>query len=72
MIDAIARKFRTGSPWVRPPEEYGDRQGVANRYGKTPTLHPAGLHIAGVFLRSAGSTAQEQERTASSQAPGLR
>ncbi|MBE9499727.1 transposase [Streptomyces sp. GKU 257-1] len=26
---------------------------IATRYEKTATIHPAGLHIAGVFFRSA-------------------
>ncbi|GHG05103.1 hypothetical protein GCM10017667_39780 [Streptomyces filamentosus] len=45
---------------------------VATRYEKTATIYLAGLYVAGIFLWSARPTAQEQERAASSQAPGLR
>ncbi|TWD17667.1 transposase [Streptomyces sp. T12] len=47
-------------------------RGIATRYEKTATIYLAGLHVAGIFLWSARPTAQEQERSASSQAPGLR
>lgn len=46
--------------------------GIATRYEKTATIYLAGLYVAGIFLWSARTTTQEQERTASSQAPGLR
>ncbi|SEB65857.1 transposase [Streptomyces sp. TLI_105] len=48
--------------------------GIATRWEKTAPLYLAGLHVAALFLWSARPTAQdqEQERTASSQAPGLR
>ncbi|AYV25383.1 Transposase DDE domain protein [Streptomyces sp. ADI95-16] len=47
-------------------------RGIATRYEKTATIYLAGLYVAGIFLWSARPTAQEQERSASSQAPGLR
>lgn len=47
-------------------------RGIATRYEKTAIIYLAGLYVAGIFLWSARPTAQEQERSASSQAPGLR
>jgi transposase len=31
MIDAIAWKYRTGSPWADLPEEFGSWKGIHNR-----------------------------------------
>lgn len=47
-------------------------RGIATRYEKTATIYLAGHYVAGILLWSARPTTQEQERTASSQAPGLR
>ncbi|MFF8774514.1 IS5 family transposase [Kitasatospora sp. NPDC015120] len=47
-------------------------RGIATRYEKTATIFLAGLYVAGIFLWSARPRAQEQEQTASAQAPGLR
>lgn len=47
-------------------------RGIATRYEKTANIYLAGLYVAGIFLWSTRPRAQEQERSASSQAPGLR
>ncbi|MBV1949414.1 transposase [Streptomyces sp. BV129] len=46
-------------------------RGIATLYEKTATIYLAALHIADSSVWSARPTAQEKERTASSQAPGL-
>lgn len=63
--DTVERSINSLKQW----------RGIASRSAKTASLCLAGLYVlyaAGIFLRSAGPRAQEQERTASSQARGLR
>ncbi|MFK0108800.1 transposase [Streptomyces sp. NPDC091217] len=35
MIDAIAFKYRTGTPWTDLPELFGSRKGAHNRLRKS-------------------------------------
>lgn len=47
-------------------------RGIATRHERTATVYTAGLYVGGILLWTARPTTHEQERTASSQAPGLR